>query len=119
MTTPSEAARTTVTTAEARGRKARWSRGRLRALAWTTGLATFLAGIGALGSTPMPERAQAPRDRWAPRQRVIVRRITRRVVVVEPAASAPITYVQAPSVSSSSSGSVATAPAAPPATGGS
>jgi hypothetical protein len=101
-------------------RKARWSRGRLRTLAWTTGIATFLAGAGALGAAPMPETAQPPRDRWVPRQRVIVRRITRRVVVVEPAASAPVTYVQAPAVSSSSSSSGgAPAPAPPPPTGGS
>jgi hypothetical protein len=98
-------------------RKARWSRGRLRTLAWATGIATFLAGVGALGASPMPETAQPPRDRKVPRQRVIVRRITRRVVVVEPATSAPVTYVQAPSVSSSSSS--APAPAAPPPTGGS
>jgi hypothetical protein len=102
-------------------RKARWSRGRLRTLAWATGIATFLAGVGALGASPMPETAQPPReDRRVPRQRVIVRRITRRVVVVEPATSAPVTYVQAPSVSSSSSSSgSAPAPAPPPPTGGS
>jgi len=101
-------------------RKARWSRGRLRTLAWATGIATFLAGVGALGASPMPETAPQPRDRRAPRQRVIVRRVTRRVVVVEPATSAPVTYVQAPSVSSSSSSSGgAPAPAPPPPTGGS
>lgn len=112
-----EAARTTVTTTEKGSRKARWSRGRLRALAWTTGLATFLTGIGVLGAAPMPEREHVPGDGWVPRQRVIIRRITRRVIVVEPAASAPITYVQAPSVGSSPPGSMA-APA-PPSTGGS
>jgi hypothetical protein len=105
---------------EAPRRKARWSRGRLRTLAWTTGVATFLAGVGALGASPMPEAPQPPRDRWVPRQRVIVRRITRRVVVVEPATSAPVTYVQTPSVSSSSSSSGgAAAQAPPPTTGGS
>jgi hypothetical protein len=107
-----------VATTDAPRRRARWSRGRLRTLAWTTGIATFLAGVGALGAAPMPEQAQPSRGRWTPRQRVIVRRITRRVVVMEPAASAPITYVQAPSVSSS--GTVAApAPAQPPSTGGS
>ena len=33
-------------------RAARWSRRRVRALAWTTGIATFLAGIGILGRPP-------------------------------------------------------------------
>lgn len=109
-----------MTTTDAPRRKARWSRGRLRSLAWTTGIATFLAGVGALGAAPMPEQAQLSRGGWAPRQRVIVRRITRRVVVVEPATSAPITYVQAPSVSSSGTvGTAAPAPAPPPSTGGS
>ena len=54
---------------EAPRRKARWSRGRLRTLAWTTGIATFLAGVGALGASPMPEAPQRPRNRWVPRQR--------------------------------------------------
>lgn len=107
-----------MTTTEAPRRKARWSRSRLRTIAWTTGIATFLAGVGALGAAPMPEQAQQSRGRWAPRQRVIVRRVTRRVVVVEPATSAPITYVQAPSVSSSGTVGVPP-PAPPPSTGGS
>jgi hypothetical protein len=109
----------TVTTTDAARRKARWGRGRLRALAWTTGIASFLAGIGVLGAAPMPEGSPLPRDGWVPRQRVVVRKITRRVVVIEPAVSAPVTYVQAPSVSSSSSGTVAAPPPAPPPTGGS
>ncbi len=102
-------------------RAKRWSRGRLRALAWTTGLATFLAGVGVLGAAPMPDQpARASGDRWVPRPRVIVRRITRRVVIVEPTTSAPVTYVPAPvSTSSGSSGSVAAPPPAPPPTGGS
>ncbi|MGZ8629483.1 MAG: hypothetical protein ACXWZF_00745 [Actinomycetota bacterium] len=102
-------------------RAKRWSRSRVRALAWTTGLATFLAGIGVLGAAPMPDQpARASGDRWVPRPRVIVRRITRRVVIVEPATPAPVTYVPAPvTVSTGSSGSVAAPPSAPPATGGS
>lgn len=102
---------------EVRRRKTRWSRWRLRTLAWTTGIATFLAGVAALGASPLPETTQPPRDRSVPRQRVVVRRITRRVVVVEPAKNTPVTYVQAPTVSSSSGG--APAPAPPPPTGGS
>lgn len=103
-------------------RRTRWSRGRVRGLAWATGVATFLAGIGVLGASPMPERsrdrANASRTEWP---RVIVRRITRRVVIVEPAEPAPVSVVPAPtttSSSSSSSGGGASAPA-PPVTGGS
>ena len=47
-------------------RKARWSRGHLRTLAWATGIATFLAGVGALGTSPMPETAPQPRDTKGP-----------------------------------------------------
>ncbi|HEX7248478.1 MAG TPA: hypothetical protein VF351_10305 [Actinomycetota bacterium] len=91
---------------ERAARRTRWSRGRVRALAWATGLATFLTGIGVLGASPMPEQT---RPRTGPgrdaRPRVIVRRITRRVVIVEPAESAPVTYIPAPTTSSSSSSS--------------
>lgn len=107
-------------------RAKRWSRGRVRALAWITGLATFLTGVGVLGAAPMPDQpALASDSRWSPRTRVVVRRITRRVVIVDPAANAPVTYVPAPTTTSSgSTGSAgASAPAAPPAapppTGGS
>ncbi len=107
---------------ERAARRTRWSRGRVRGLAWATGVATFLTGIGVLGASPMPERS---RDRAASsrteRPRVIVRRITRRVVIVEPAERAPVSVVPAPtttSSSSSSSGGGGSAPA-PPVTGGS
>ena len=42
-------------------RAARWSRRRVRALAWTTGIATFLAGIGILGAAPCPNGPPARR----------------------------------------------------------
>jgi hypothetical protein len=47
-----------------------------------------------------------------------VRRIIRRIVVVEPATSAPVTYVQVPGVTSGPTGATNAAPAPPP-TGGS
>jgi hypothetical protein len=54
----------------------------------------------------MPEQT---RPRTGPgldaRPRMIVRRITRRVVIVEPAESAPVTYIPAPTTSSNSSSS--------------
>ena len=39
----------------------RWSKGRVRALAWVTGTATFLAGFGILGAAPKPSLGE--RDR--------------------------------------------------------
>lgn len=101
-----------------RPRRRRWSPRRIRALAWTTGIATFATGVGALGAAPMPERAASPSAPQPSRQRVVVRRIIRRVVIVEPATSAPVTYVQAPGVTSGSAGATNAAPAPPP-TGGS
>lgn len=106
-------------------RPKRWAKGRVRALAWGTGAATFLAGIGVLGVAPKPAASAAPGGRLAPRRQVIVRHITRRVVIVEPATSAPVTYVPAPTTqvgsTGGSSGVVAPAPPPPlpPASGGS
>ena len=37
----------------------RWSKGRVRALAWVTGAATFVAGFGILGALPKPPAANA------------------------------------------------------------
>jgi hypothetical protein len=114
-------------------KRGRWSRGRVRALAWLAGAATFATGFGILGLAPRPavagaDRASAPRTPVV-RQKVIVRRITRRVVIVDPPSQAPVTYVSSGSsggstTSSSSSGGGYTAPApapapAPVSTGGS
>ena len=103
-------------------RKERWSKGRVRTLAWMTGGLTFLAGFGILGAAPKPSASAAPQKsaRWKPaRQKVIVRHVTRRVVIVDPVASAPVYY--APSSgggtstgSPSGSGTTAPAPAPPP-----
>lgn len=86
-------------------KKRRWSAGKVRALAWVTGVATFASGLGILGVAPKP--ASAGGDRAAARkpparQKVIVRHITRRVVIVAAPAPAPVSYV--PSYASSSSG---------------
>lgn len=114
-----------MTEATRTSRPKRWGKGRVRALAWVTGAATFLAGLGALGVAPKPAASAAQGGRQAPRRQVIVRHITRRIVIVEPATSAPVTYVSAPTAqvgsSGGSSGAVAPAPPPPqpPATGGS
>jgi hypothetical protein len=69
-------------------KKPRWSRGQIRFLAWVSGSAAFLAFVGAIGISPKPAVANgavagAPR-RPVPRQTVLVRRITRRVVIIDP-----------------------------------
>jgi hypothetical protein len=89
-------------------------------IAWIAGGAAFLTPLGALASSP--NTAAADRAGRA-RPRVIVRKITRRVIVVTPAKpQAPtIHYVGGSSSSSSSgsSGTVAQAPAPATSTGGS
>lgn len=93
-------------------RRALWSKARLRALAWGSGAAAFVLAAAPLVAAPKPatERADAAHRRPAPR-RVIVRHVTRRIVVVDPVVSAPVTV----STGGSTSGRVAAAPA-PPAT---
>jgi hypothetical protein len=81
----------------------RWTKRAVRTLAWGTAGAAFLTGLGAIGAAPQPPAASAV----VPiRQKVIVRRIVRRVVIVDPV-QAPVTIPvgQAPS---------APAPAPPP-----
>jgi hypothetical protein len=99
---------------EARGRT-RWTKRAVRALAWGTAGAAFLTGLGAIGAAPQPPAASA----LAPvRQKVIVRRIVKRVVIVDPV-QAPVSIP----ASSSTVGQAPPAPAPPPApastTGGS
>jgi hypothetical protein len=109
-------------------RKPRWSRGQIRFLAWVSGSAAFAAFLGVLGFAPKPaaahDTAAAPPDRL-PRQKIIVRKVIRRVVIVDPPvasySSGSYGYVPSyPSGSSYSSGSssgvtvAAPAPAPPP-----
>jgi hypothetical protein len=82
--------------------RARWTKRAVRTLAWGTAGAAFLTGLGAIGAAPLPPAASA----IAPvRQKVIVRRIVRRVVIVDP--------VQAPVTIPASSSTVGQAPSAP------
>jgi hypothetical protein len=121
----SRTAARTMTERTASKRPKRWAKGRVRALAWVTGAATFLAGLGVVGIAPKPAASAAQGDHRAPRRQMIVRHITRRIVIVEPATSAPVTYVPAPTAqvgsTGVSSGVVAPAPPPPPppASGGS
>jgi hypothetical protein len=86
---------------EARPRN-RWTKRAVRTLAWGTAGAAFLTGLGAIGAAPQPPTASA----IAPvRQKAVVRRIVRRVVIVDP--------VQAPVTIPASSSTVGQAPSAP------
>lgn len=104
-------------------KKTRWSRGQIRLLAWVSGSAAFFTVAGIVGVAP--KTAAASKDVVSPRprlpvQKVIIRRIIRRVVIVDapkPVYSSGSTY-SAPTYSSSSGGGSTTvsapAPAPPP-----
>jgi hypothetical protein len=82
--------------------RARWTKRAVRTLAWGTAGAAFLTGLGAVGAAPRPPAASAV----APvKQKVIIRRIVKRVVIVDP--------VQAPVTIPASSSTVGAAPSAP------
>lgn len=86
-------------TDRAAGRR-RASKRELRVWAWVAGAAAFLAPLSALGASPKPaEDAAAAGNRPV----VIVRKITRRVVVRERPSPAPVRYVVAGPTSSSAS----------------
>jgi len=96
----------------------RFSKRALQAMAWVTGGLAFAAPLGALAASP--KVAGAERAEQAP-QLIVVRTITRRVVVHAAPGTAPIRYVY---VDGSSSGAPAstgstTAPSAATSTGGS
>jgi hypothetical protein len=97
-------------------KKARWSRGAIRLLAWVSGSAAFLSVAGFLGLAPRPAAAQnTTTGTTPPVQKVIVRHVIRRVVIVDPA-TPTYTYTSSGSSSSSSGGGVSySAPAPAPA----
>jgi hypothetical protein len=98
----------------------RASRAAIRFWTWVTGGLAFLAPFAALAGAPQVGN-EATADQQVTRE-LVIRQITRRVVIQDPPAGAPVRYVYVPSsaaVSSgqSSAGTVATAPApAPPPT---
>ena len=109
-------------------KKTRWSRGQLRFLAWVSGSAAFLSFFGILGISPKPAAANsgvAAAGRPRPvRQKIIIRKIIRRVVIVDAPkptyssgsySSYTPTYTPTYSGSSGGSGTTVSAPApAPP-----
>ncbi len=85
--------------AERVGRR-RASKRELRIWAWLAGGLAFFAPWAALGASPKPAADVAAGK--AERPVVIVRKITRRVVIQSRPASAPVQYVTVPSSSSGS-----------------
>lgn len=102
-------------------KRRRLSRGVLRALAWIAGGVTFASSFASLTVSPRPATASdtAPR----PRRVIIVRKITRRVIVHQaPDTSPRYVYVGGGSSGSGSSGGstvVASAPSSTTSSGGS
>ena len=115
-------------------RRPRLSRRALRALAWVAGGLAFASPFAALTVSPKPAAAESTKE---PRQVILVRRITRRIVVHPAPEKPPVRYVYvgnggtssstgasssssgASSGSSVSGGTAVAAPAAPTSTGGS
>jgi hypothetical protein len=108
---------------EATKRRARWPKGRVRALAWGTGGAAFIMAAAPLVAAPKPPDVTAGTAvKRAPARQVIERHITRKVIIVDPVVSTPVYSSSGGSYGGSSSGgqisaNPAPAPApAPPAT---
>lgn len=77
-------------------RRSRWSKRRIRALAWISGVTTLTASGAAIASIP-PGREGVKR---ADRPVVVERHVIRRIVIIDPPsaapAPAPIVVVAAP-----------------------
>ncbi|MBI3647214.1 MAG: hypothetical protein HY240_00390 [Actinobacteria bacterium] len=80
-------------------RRPRLAKGWVRAIAWISGGTAFFSALGVIGVAPKPA-VSAPKA--APR-RVIIRRIIKRVVIVDPAPGVPV-VASAPTVTSSGGG---------------
>lgn len=92
-------------------RRRRLSRGALRALAWIAGGAAFAAPFVSLTVSPKPATA-AGSDEAQGRRVIVIRKITRRVIVRQ-APDPTVQYVYVGGGSSSGSSSSASAGAAP------
>jgi hypothetical protein len=98
---------------EHRARKTRWSKGRVRGLAWGTGGAAFVLATAPLVAAPKPPVNDAAGARRAPARHVIERHIVRRVVIVDPVSAPASTWTSSGSGSVSSGGAVVAPPPAP------
>jgi hypothetical protein len=87
-------------------RRPRASKRELRAWAWVAGALAFLAPAAVFGAVPKPPQDAA---RASARPDVVIRKITRRIVITRPAASSQVRYVTGGSTSGSTT--VSSAPA--------
>jgi hypothetical protein len=105
---------------DAAPKRPRLSRRALRAWAWIAGGIAFFSPWTVLGLSPKPAAgAEVARQ---PRQLVIVRKITRRVIIQDAPKSQPVRYVYAagtPGSSASGSSGSSSGSSAPTTTGGS
>jgi hypothetical protein len=104
---------------EVPNRRKRLSKGRVRAIAWVTGVTTFLTGWGILGIAPKPAASADAAKTRPTRPPTVVHRILRRVVIVDPASPAPVRFVDAPGAGGPAAGGGAPAPPPATTTGGS
>jgi hypothetical protein len=95
-------------------RRSRLPRAWVRAIAWVVGGTTFFSIAGALGAAPKPASSAPSKVSAAPR-RVVIRKIVRRVIIVD-APRAPVAASAPTSVSSSNSGGSSAPAPAPPTT---
>ena len=96
-----------------RAPKRRWSKRIVRTTAWTTAAAAFISALGAIGAAPTPAAANRDGPAGPGRQKIIVRRIVKKIVIVDPAGPAPVQVI-------TTGGGTAAAPPPPaPSTGGS
>jgi len=96
-----------------RARRRRASKRELRAWAWIAGGLAFFAPWAGLGASPKPAVTAASEGE---RPVIVIHRITRRVIVHEPA-EAPVTFVVTDAAAAAPSGR-GTVPAAPATTTG-
>jgi len=94
-----------------RGRRPRASRRELRAWAWVAGGLALVAPWAVISGSPPPAAAADGK-----RPVTVIRRITRRVIITQPAQPADVRYVYASSPSGSSSSSSSSSSSAPPPT---
>jgi len=66
-------------------RRTRWSKRRVRALAWISGVATLTASGAAIASTPPGREGLKP----AAQPVVVERHVIRRIVIIDPPSAAP------------------------------
>jgi hypothetical protein len=81
------------------GRRPRASKRELRAWAWLAGALAFLAPAAVFGAVPKPPQETA---RASDAPNIVIRKITRRIVISRPAGSSPVRYVTGGSTSGAS-----------------